>query len=659
MGRGRQAIDYRPDIDGLRAVAVGCVIIYHSFPHWMPGGFIGVDVFFVISGFLISGIILRNLANGTFSFVGFCAGRIRRIVPSLVLTLAATWSIGWFILLSPDYQTLGRHTLAASTFVSNFVLAQEQGYFAAEAAFKPLLHLWSLAVEEQFYLIWPAALYLIWRLGWSPLPILLVVALVSLGWSATPFAHGSVFNFYSPQTRLWELAVGALLACTMTVGGELRDRHGLGDGLALIGLFSIAVSVFAFDASFPYPSWRAMLPVLGGALFIVAGPRAWINQRILSRDAVVFVGLISYPLYLWHWPLLSFANIMAEGKPTVLLRCGIIAVSVAAAWVSYQFVERPIRFGKYSVITWQRYVPATLLSLLCAIGAIGLITERRDGFIGRFPDPVQYLANYKFDTTLYRDATYRDTCLLYLDQDYHAFGNCVDNDGPNRPLLMLWGDSHAAQLYSGLREIQRDAGFSLAQFTAGACPPAPGIKVPGHRACPEINDFVVAKIKELRPAAVIMAASWWAYPNTQYEALSNTISELKKAGIERIWIVGPVPVWNPSLPGRLIEFYKTSSPARVPYRMQGAQTFTDIDQILREIATTLHVGFVSAIDAFCNPEGCVTRTGEGPEGLVVWDAAHLTKAGSRLLADRIRISVSASLVARSPTHAMPDDVVPE
>ena len=546
MGRGRQTIDYRPDIDGLRAVAVGCVIIYHAFPHWMPGGFVGVDIFFVISGFLISGIILRNLADGTFSFVGFYTGRIRRIAPSLVLTLAAVWSIGWFILSSPDYQTLGRHTLAASTFVSNFVLAKEQGYFAAAATFKPLLHLWSLAVEEQFYLIWPAVLCLILWLRWSPLPILLGVLLISFGWSVAPFAQGSAF--YTSQTRLWELAVGALLACTMTAAGKIRDRHGLGDALAIIGLFLIVISVFAFDASFPYPSWRAMVPVLGGAVFILAGPHAWINQRILSREAVVFVRLISYPLYLLHWPLLSFANIIAEGKPTALLRCGIIVVSVGAAWVSYQFIERPIRFGKYSVITWQRYAPATLLLLLCAIGVIGLITDRRDGFTGRFPDPVQYLANYKFDTSIYRDATYRDTCLIYLDQDYHGFGNCVDNDMADRPLVMLWGDSHAAQLYSGLREIQPDAGFSLAQFTAGACPPAPGIKVPNHRACPEVNGFVVAKIKELRPAVVIMAASWWAYPNTQYELLSNTISELKKAGIEGIWIVGPVPEWSPSLP---------------------------------------------------------------------------------------------------------------
>jgi peptidoglycan/LPS O-acetylase OafA/YrhL len=639
LGSGRTTIDYRPDIDGLRAIAVGCVVIFHAFPRWMPGGFVGVDVFFVISGFLISGIILRNLANESFTFAGFYAGRIRRILPSLVLTLAATWALGWFVLSSADYETLGRHILAASTFVSNFILGQEQGYFAASATSKPLLHLWSLAIEEQFYLIWPATLYLIWRLRLSPTPILLGLIVISFGWSVTASLERSVWSFYSPQTRLWELAIGALLACGMTPAAELRDRYRLGNLLALAGLVSIGVSTFGFDATSPYPSWRAMLPVGGAALLVLAGPGAWINQRMLSRDGVVLVGLISYPLYLFHWPLLSFASVAAGGEPSAIVRCAIVTASFAAAWASYQFVEKPIRFRNYSGMAGRRYVPATLVACLCAMGVVGLFTERTDGFVGRFPEAIRHLANYKFDV-----AAYRQRCLILLDADQRAFDTCVDDDWATRPLLMLWGDSHAAHLYPGLKEIQQDAGFSLAQFTAGACPPA-AIEVSVRVACPQINEFVLGKIKELRPSVVIMAASWWSYPQAQYEALSASISKVKEAGIEGIWIVGPVPAWNPSLPSRLVEFYQSSVPKRIPYRMQGAAKFTEIEQILRGKAARFDVGFISATEVMCNMEGCLTRTGEGPEHVVAWDEAHLTKAGSRVLADKIYARVLPTLMA--------------
>ncbi len=308
-----QPLDYRPDIDGLRAVAVLAVVSFHAFPQLTPGGFVGVDVFFVISGFLISTIILKAHAQNTFSYARFYARRIRRIFPALMLMLAASLVFGWFALTPNEFAELGRHAAAGTLFVSNLALWREAGYFDHEAQLKPLLHLWSLGIEEQFYLIWPLFL-LRFRRATAALVAVVVLSFAANVWlvHSKPDA-----TFYMPFTRFWELASGALLAqlALMAPNGDalgglrrfapfLGDSRALRDALSVAGTLLVLAPVLRLSHTASFPGFWAALPVLGTVALIAAGQRAIINRRLLSAPPMVLIGLISYPLYLWHWPLL-------------------------------------------------------------------------------------------------------------------------------------------------------------------------------------------------------------------------------------------------------------------------------------------------------------------------------------------------------------------
>ena len=564
---GDREHEYRADIDGLRAVAVGGVIAYHAFPSQVSGGFVGVDVFFVISGFLISGIIFRGLANGSFSFAEFYRRRIRRIIPALLIVLIATWLIAWLILNADDYAALGWHLSAASVFLSNFVLGNEAGYFDRAAEYKPLLHLWSLAVEEQFYLVWPISIYAIWRLRLNPTLSLAVFALLSFSLNILMAGPQPIWDFYSLPTRLWELALGGVLASS----ASSFDGRSASNAMGVAGFGLILIAIFILKGTANYPGWSALAPTIGTALLVMAGPGSWINRTILSPRPVVFIGLISYPLYLWHWPLLSFARYALLKEPTPFAKADIIALALLLAWISYQFVEKPIRFGLRRNPNWRRLAPVTLVALLCGVGVIGLMTQKEQGFVGRFPDQVRTLANYTYD----EQAAYRGgTCILSPPQIERDFAlDCLGraNTNDNRPLVLLWGDSHAAHLYPGFARIQRNAGFALAQLTASACPPILDhdvkhiyLDASQVRFCQEINDFVFHKIEELQPQVLVLAAQWWEVPLDDVNKLNLTIKRLKKAGIQHINLVGPVPVWNPSLPKLLLKFYQTSFRSNCP-----------------------------------------------------------------------------------------------
>ncbi|MES2481134.1 MAG: acyltransferase, partial [Pseudomonadota bacterium] len=310
-------------------MAVLSVVVFHAFPGAIWGGFIGVDVFFVISGFLISTIIFENLAQGTFSFTTFYARRIKRIFPALLLVLAASLAFGWFALFSQEYQQLGRHIAAGAGFVANLVLRGEAGYFDNSAETKPMLHLWSLGVEEQFYIVWPLVVWLAWRLRLRLGLITLVMAALSFALCVKGVRSDAVAAFYSPLTRFWELLFGTLLAWLMLEGkkaespgagtpwqrlagflaGDRRAGHTLSDALSFGGLLLLVVGFWGIRKSFSFPGAWALLPVLGATLIIAAGPQAWVNRTLLSHRLAVWFGLISFPLYLWHWPLLSFARV--------------------------------------------------------------------------------------------------------------------------------------------------------------------------------------------------------------------------------------------------------------------------------------------------------------------------------------------------------------
>ena len=442
--------DYRPDIDGLRAIAVLSVVLFHYFPSLAHGGFVGVDVFFVISGFLISKHIWEELGAGTFSIRTFYARRVRRIFPALGVVLLACLAMGWVILTPGEYEQLGKHTAAGAAFVSNIIFWKESGYFDNAADTKPLLHLWSLGIEEQFYIVWPLFLAFCWRyikrIGWA----LLCVMGASLAYSMMVVGHDVVADFYSPLTRFWELALGAGLAYVTAQNPALSTQGR--SYISVIGFSLILGAVIIVEPDFAFPGAWALLPTLGAACLIYAGEDAWLNRQVLSHRLLVWVGLVSYPLYLWHWPLLSFARIMESETPSVEVRLWLIVASLVLAWMTYRFLERPIRSRPRS-----RTIVLTLCLTMFLLAAAGLIVRKLDGFKSR-----QFSMMNGDSGTIVLGAD-RGRLLHecgIAESQQSIFQYCLKG-APGQPRYALLGDSKGEALFYGLvREAKPDIDFA-------------------------------------------------------------------------------------------------------------------------------------------------------------------------------------------------------
>jgi peptidoglycan/LPS O-acetylase OafA/YrhL len=440
---------YRADIDGLRALAVSAVVAYHAFPSRLSGGFLGVDVFFVISGYLITGLVCSGVDAGRFNFADFYSRRIRRIVPALLVVLICCFACGWALLLADEFRALGKHVVAGSLFVSNFVLWQETGYFDVSAETKPLLHLWSLGVEEQFYLFWPLVVW-VWR---SSKRAFTVVTWVLFSGSLVFFLKESgadaALVFYSPLTRLWELLVGALLFRALTSGpvpSWLSSVQG-SNLLAALGLSLILGSFFLPSPPQDFPAWYALPATVGTAMVILAGPSTMLNVHLLSSRLAVSIGLISYPLYLWHWPLLSFARIIEGGTPDVLVRVVAVMLAVVLAWTTYRLLETRVRAAEGS-----RYV-AVLLSALLSCAMAGAAVHSADGVPSRAAVAGSSLTPQgrdQFVGALWK-YTQNDSCLeRFRFQDAKAlkWWFC-EVSSSSEPTVVILGTSYANQLYPG------------------------------------------------------------------------------------------------------------------------------------------------------------------------------------------------------------------
>ena len=343
-------LKYRPDIDGLRAVAVLGVVIYHAFPWMIPGGFIGVDIFFVISGYLISGILYKGLkANGgdgnfsPFSFREFYARRIRRLFPALITMLVITLAYGWLILLPDEFEQLGKHVAAGTLFIQNIVFWQESGYFDTAASLKPLLHLWSLAVEEQFYIFFPLLLMLLWRKPKILAPAMGVLLIATFILNVVMSVQNRASDFFLTPYRAWEFLGGSLLAWWHYDKGHEKDEPLYREALSWIGVTLLALGFAFIHTGDPYPGWRALLPVLGTLLLMEGGMSAWLNRKMLSHPAVVWIGLISYPLYLFHWPAISFVHIVKGDNPKVVYVLGALGIALLLSVLTYYCIEKKIR----------------------------------------------------------------------------------------------------------------------------------------------------------------------------------------------------------------------------------------------------------------------------------------------------------------------------
>jgi peptidoglycan/LPS O-acetylase OafA/YrhL len=629
---------YRPDIDGLRAVAILSVLAFHAFPAMVPGGFVGVDVFFVISGYLISTIILGDLARGRFSVIGFYARRIRRIFPALAVLLASCLVAGWFVLYADDYALLGEHVAGGAGFVSNLLLWSESGYFDTSSKLKPLLHLWSLGIEEQFYLLWPLLLFLGWRARTDMAKLLGAIAATSLLVELWMTRHSPVAAFYAPWARFWELSAGGLLAVLHL---RHREREFVGDTghpptgeaalplanlLSFAGLALIAIACVAFHDSDPYPGWRALLPVVGTCLLIATGQSAAANRWVLSPTAMRWIGQISYPLYLWHWPLLAFLNIRYPQGTSPQLRMLVVVASVSLAGISYYLVERPLRFGAHG-----RAKALGLLAAMAVLGVAGFAVMANRGFVGRFPAVIEQYSNYSYD---YRSDARIGNCWLNGAYAASAYaGECVDPEQPGKPLLLLWGDSHAGRLYPGLKHLA-DGRIRIAEYARNACPPYFSTV---NALCLRNNDYVLGQVRTLRPRVVVLFAAWNRNPHDDPTPdsvllrLDATIARLRATGVPRIVVLGPAPQWNPALPKAMVDVYMQKHYERPPQRIAYGQVATahELDAYLaRHLHDRDRVTYLSLIDALCEPGGgCLAWVGS-PDQLVSWDYGHLTTPGS-------------------------------
>jgi peptidoglycan/LPS O-acetylase OafA/YrhL len=624
---------YRPDIDGLRAVAILSVLGFHTFPHVVRGGFVGVDVFFVISGYLISSIILGGLRQNRFSLSQFYARRIRRIFPALIVVLVACFAVGWLALLADEFTQLGKHIAASSGFSMNLVLWGESGYFDTAAGLKPLLHIWSLGVEEQFYILWPLLLYLAWKGRVNLFALTLSIIAISFWLSVRTTHTSAVAAFYSPATRFWELLIGCSLALTGSSRAGRVKATVAENVRAGVGCLLISAAVLGLSKGVEFPGWWALLPTVGTFLFISAGPHAWLNRNILSHRIMVGIGLISYPLYLWHWPLLSFARIRQSTAPSLTVRITLVLLSVLLAWLTFKFIENPARHSRGA-----RTV-GLLIVLMIAIGSLGVYTFDKNGFDTRFPESIRAYANYRYNPGV-NARPYR--CWLTTTQSYTEYSDeCVDpSKSAAKPLIFIWGDSHAARLYAGMNQVYGER-YRLAQFTRDACPPLLGI---GDELCSQGNLFILRKIEQERPAIVILFDDWSGYskdwgrePDTT-RALFRTLSALTEIGIPTVIVVGPAPKWEKALPKLVYEAAVRDAPRyRVPPRMSFGldQSFAGVDSSLRELLIGHRVRYFSIRDVMCNEQGCLTHVGEGPDEIVSWDMGHLTTAGAAYVAERI------------------------
>jgi peptidoglycan/LPS O-acetylase OafA/YrhL len=604
---------YRPDIDGLRAIAVASVVVFHAYPEAVHGGFIGVDIFFVISGFLITAIIARELGSKRFSLATFYARRVRRIFPALIVVLCAVLPLGWLFMLPGPYAQLSRDVFASAAFSANIALWLQSGYFDIDAAKKPLLHLWSLGIEEQFYLVWPLVLMLASRLRLSLIGVACAIALASFALNVALIGSNPIATFYLPITRAFELLVGAALA----LGFSRIDHSEVASNLrAGAGALLIAIAIVELDSTRAFPGWWAALPVVGSAL-VLSAPLAWGCRRVLASRPLVWVGLISYPLYLWHWPLLVFFTIIKFAPLTLLERGLIVLLSILLAWATYRFVETPFRFGRPrpAKVAW-------LASAMALVAWAGVVVAGNAGFDFRLPADIRELAQLSEQTAQWRVGE----CMLDLSRQSDFADTCVDRD--RRPLVMLWGDSTAGALMPGLRRAAQVRQFGIAQFTLSACVPVLGVDVAGNPNCRAMNDKVLSIARKIRPDIVLLLSTW----DRNLDHVGDTVAALKETGA-RVVVLGAVPWWKRGLPNEALRYFMLHH-RLIPERSDRAEPDNSAAR-LRASVMPRGAEFISVWDALCNRDGCLTRIGDKASDLTASDAVHLTEKGSEFLVEAV------------------------
>lgn len=599
---------YRADIDGLRALAVVPVLLFHADVAPFGGGFVGVDVFFVISGYLITAIVRDEIDAGRFSLAGFYQRRVLRIFPALFAVLAATSVAAGLVLMPAAFRDFGQSLLATTTFWSNVLFWRESGYFDGAADLKPLLHTWSLSVEEQFYLLMPLSMLLISRhasrryAGW-----LSAFAAASLGLSVVGVRIEPTATFYLMPSRAWELLMGSLLA----VHAIPKVRAGaLCKALAVAGVLLILASVVLFRKGMPFPGAAALVPCVGAALLIHTGADCPTTvHRLLRLRPIVLVGAMSYSLYLWHWPVVVFTRIL-QPSFGVAEKVLVVGSSLVLAFLSWKYIEQPFRTTRARARAWRTLGVAG--AAMVGATSLGLAIHFAAGFPGRFGisrDELDLMADHGVRA---REFVRRNKCFT-TQAEFPA--SCLGRS----PRVLILGDSHGDHLLPGL--VHAFPGVHFVSLTAGGCRPLRGLDTrPETPACAALNEFRFSAALDNSGFAIIaLAAAWRSSDNA---ALEDTIRFLKERNLN-VMVFGPIVEYRETVPlllrtkGEPLDEFRSNDPRA-------------IDQSLRAVTERASVPFASVYQQICGSGSCRGRIGDEP---LQWDDEHLTIHGSEWVID--------------------------
>ncbi|RLJ36203.1 peptidoglycan/LPS O-acetylase OafA/YrhL [Litoreibacter meonggei] len=627
---------YRPEIDGLRAVAVVPVILFHAGLGLFAGGFVGVDIFFVISGYLITSIILADLARGQFSILTFYERRARRILPALFTVLICCLPFAWMWMLPSQLKDFGQGLVAVSVFASNILFYRQSGYFEPAAEENPLLHTWSLAVEEQYYVVFPILLVLLWPLKARRVGLIIMglaaISLVLSDWASRVHPSG---NFYLAPTRAWELLAGSLCAFAQSSYGQ--KTH---EGLAILGTGLIGISIFAFDETTPFPSFYALLPVGGTALIILFAAQGTLVAKALSLRPVLGLGLISYSAYLWHQPLLAFARIKAIFEPHPWVIALLVLASFSLAYLSWRFVEAPFRKKPAPLLDRRGVFTVSALALSALIG-LGLAIHVKDGLPSR---SVALLQKPLIDPARARDRSY--ALLRDTGQEETRLRDFLAQGSGARVLIL--GDSHSKDIFNAFvlnQDAYPDAVFLRRDLYVGCKVAARAISEDGniYQTCP--REFAARAPDIFARATHVILTGRWHKMERPLDIVSAYLSGLADMG-KAVSVFSNTVEYAPEAPKLLRKVARDSgfSGAQTfPSNVSGQLFYNSVDpQIaafndsLKALVTTYpEVSYIEKSGFICDSglEYCESVTDRGDA--IYYDYGHWTLPGARYLGRRM------------------------
>lgn len=606
---------HRNDIDGLRAIAVLAILGNHIGLRGLGGGYVGVDIFFVISGYLITGIIARELSHSTFSIAEFYRRRISRIFPALFAMLAIVSIFAWLSLLPGELQRYANSVWSTALFGSNIYFYSETGYFDAASHVKPLLHTWSLGVEEQFYIIWPLLLLLIKSASKRQQMIAIFGFIIaSLLFSQFLLDNHPAAAFYLLPPRAFELGLGGLLA----LASPFHLRKWVAEILAFLGLAMLGYAVWRFFQPMAFPGFAALIPTIGTVLLIAAAPNTIIG-RLLSLRPVVFIGQISYSLYLWHWPVIVFSEIWLFLSATMSVKIAQVLLSLVLATLSWRYIEIPFRTaGRINPITRVFAIGSVAIVAACILSATFLYNH---GQADRFTPSQNRIASH-IDTD-YEAEFRRGNCFIIEPSDHFDSANCLKTKG-KKPLILLLGDSMSAHLWPGLARYQDTA--DIAQATMAGCRPN---LYPQHskRRCEQFfRNMLIGWVVRNKPDLVLLSGNW---QDEDMALLENSLPFLKKIG--PVMLIGPPPQYAASLP-RLMVFAERNDDPNLGENSLMPSPYA-IDDQMAVAASRNSVPYISLIKLLCDGHKCMEKSSSGEP--MQFDYGHFTVAGSNRVADMI------------------------